>query len=161
MLSLEISDLYLDIILPERLLSPVNKELTIGSVMKDGTIHLDNFMINSLKISNDYLENEKNIKIKEIEQKETLYGKQIEGNKIKSKNIILVDDGAATGSTLIVASKWIKTFHPSHLTIATPVCPKEILKLLKNEVNDVKSIINPIFNNFTTVSKLYQGFFTC
>ena len=148
----------LDIILPKRLLSPENKELTIGSIMKDGTYHLDNFMVNSLKISNDYLEKEKNLKIKEIELRETLYGKQIEGNKLTSKNIILVDDGAATGSTLIVASKWIKTFQPNHLTIATPVCPKEILKLLKNEVNDVKSIINPLSNNFTTVSKLYQDF---
>jgi predicted phosphoribosyltransferase len=148
----------LDIILPKRLLSPRNKELTIGSVMKDGTFHLDNFMVNSLKISNDYLEKEKNLKIKEIELIETLYGKQIEGNKLKSKNIILVDDGAATGSTLIVASKWIKTFHPSHLTIATPVCPKERLKLLKSEVNDIVSLINPISRNFTTVSKFYQDF---
>jgi predicted phosphoribosyltransferase len=148
----------LDIILPKRLLSPGNKELTIGSVMKDGTSYLDNFIVNSLKISNDYLEKEKNIKIREIEQREILYGKQIDGNKIKSKNIVLVDDGAATGSTLIVASKWIKTFQPAHLTIATPVCPKEILKLLKNEVNDIKSIINPLSNNFTTISKLYQDF---
>ena len=98
----------LDIILPKRLLSPRNKELTIGSVMKDGTFHLDNFMVNSLKISNDYLEKEKNLKIKEIELIETLYGKQIEGNKIKSKNIILVDDGAATGATLITALRWIR-----------------------------------------------------
>ena len=148
----------LDIILPTRLLSPRNKELTIGSIMKDGTSHLDNFMVNSLKISNDYLEKEKNLKIKEIELRETLYGKQIEGEKLKSKNIILVDDDAATGSTLIVTSKWIKTFHPSHLTIATPVCPKERLKLLKSEVNDVVSLINPISRNFTTVSKFYQDF---
>ena len=148
----------LDIILPKRLLSPENKELTIGSVMKDGTNHLDNFEITSLKISKDYLEKEKNAKIREIEQKEILYGKQIEGNKIKSKNIILVDDGAATGSTLLVASKWIKTFHPSHLTIVTPVCPKKKLKLLKSEVNDVVSLINPFSRNFTTVSKFYQDF---
>ena len=148
----------LDIVLPKRLLSPGNKELTIGSVMKDGTYHLDNFMVNSLKISNDYLEKEKNLKIKEIEERETLYGKQIEGNKLKSKNIILVDDGVATGSTLIVASKWIKTFHPSHLTIATPICSKDVLKFLKSEVNDVVSLINPLSRNFTTVSKFYQNF---
>ena len=150
--------LILNIILPKRLLSPGNEELTIGSVMKDGTYHLDNFMVNSLKISNDYLEKEKNLKIKEIELIETLYGKQIEGNKLKSKNIILVDDGAATGSTLIVASKWIKTFYPNHLTIATPICPKDILKFLKSEVNTVVSLINPLSRNFTTVSKFYQNF---
>lgn len=148
----------LDIILPKRLLSPRNKELTIGSVMKDETYHLDNFIVNSLQISNDYLKKEKNLKIKEIELIETLYGKQIEGSKLKSKNIILVDDGAATGSTLTVASKWIKTFHPSHLTIATPVCPKERLKLLRSEVDDVVSLINPISRNFTTVSKFYQDY---
>ena len=148
----------LDIILPRRLLSPSNKELTVGSVMKDGTYHLDNFMINSLILSNYYLEKEKNLKIKEIELRETLYGKQIEGNNLTSKNIILVDDGAATGSTLIVASKWIKTFHPSNLTIAIPVCPKEVVKLLKSEVNNVVSLINPVSRNFTTVSKFYQDF---
>lgn len=148
----------LDIILPERLLSPGNKELTIGSIMKDGTYHIDNFMVNSLKISNDYLEKEKSLKIKEIELRETLYGKQMEGNKLKSKNIILVDDGAATGATLLVASKWIKTFHPTHLTIVTPICPKELLKFLKNEVNDVISLINPLSRNFTTISKFYHDF---
>ena len=148
----------LDIILPKRLLSPGNKELTIGSVMKDGTYYFDTFMVNSLKISNDYLEKERNLKIKEIELRETLYGKQIEGNKLKSKNIILVDDGAATGSTLIVASKWIKTFYPRHLTIATPICPKDILKFLKSEVNNVVSLINPLSRNFTTISKFYRDF---
>ena len=148
----------LDIILPERLLSPGNKELTIGSIMKDGTYHLDNFMVNSLKISNDYLEKEKSLKIKEIDLRETLYGKQMEGNKLKSKNIILVDDGVATGATLLVASKWIKTFHPTHLTIVTPICPKELLKFLRNEVNDVISLINPLSRNFTTISKFYQDF---
>ena len=78
--------------------------------MKDGTYHLDNFMVNSLKISNDYLEKEKNLKIKEIELKETLYGKQIEGNKLKSKNIILVDDGAATGCNINCCFKMDQNF---------------------------------------------------
>ena len=148
----------LDIVLPRRLISPINKELSIGSIMRDGMVHLDNFMINSLKVSNEYLECEKKVQIKEINQKETLYGQQIEGNKIESKNIILVDDGAATGSTLIIASKWIKTFQPNHLTIAIPVCPKEVTKLLQNEVNDVKSLITPLSHNFNTVSKFYKEF---
>jgi predicted phosphoribosyltransferase len=148
----------LDIILSSRLKTPLNKESSFGSILRDGTIYLDKFLIDSLKISNEYIENEKKVQIKEIKRKEAIYGKLIEGNKLKSKNIILVDDGAATGSTLIVVSKWIKTFQPNHLTIAIPICPKEKLKLLKNEANDVKSLINPLPHNFTTLSKFYQDF---
>ena len=96
--------------------------------------------------------------IKEIEIKEALYGKQIEGHELKSKNIILVDDGVASGSTLIVVSQWIKKFHPKYLTIATPVCPKDKLKLLKKEVKEVKSLVNPTSQNFSTLSKFYQNF---
>jgi len=44
------------------------------------------------------------------------------------------------------------------LTIATPICPKDILKFLKSEVNTVVSLINPLSRNFTTVSKFYQDF---
>ena len=59
---------------------------------------------------------------------------------------------------MIIASKWIKTFQPNHLTIAIPVCPKEVTKLLQNEVNDVKSLITPLSHNFNTVSKFYKEF---
>lgn len=148
----------LDIILPQRLVSPNNKELTIGSIMKDGSFYLEYKVINMLKISNDYLEQEKNKALEEIDKKELLYGRQINSSKIKSNVVILVDDGAATGSTLIVASRWIKRYQPVSLTIAIPICPKETLKVLKSEVDDVQSIINPSFSTFTSISKYYKDF---
>ena len=70
--------------------------------MKDGSFYLDHKTINTLKISNEYIDNEKYKALKEIQKKELLYGKRLDGSKIKSNIVILVDDGAATGSTLIM-----------------------------------------------------------
>jgi putative phosphoribosyl transferase len=148
----------LDIILPQRLVAPSNNELTIGAIMKDGSFYLDHNNINTLKISNEYLEKEKYKALKEINNKELVYGKQIDGSKIKSNIVILVDDGAATGSTLIVTSRWIKKFQPKFLTIAIPICPKNTLKVLKYEVQDIQSLFNPGWKNFTSISKFYKNF---
>lgn len=148
----------LDIILPQRLVAPYNNELTLGAIMKDGSFYLDHKTINTLKISNEYLEKEKYNALKEINKKELVYGNQINGSKIKSNIVILVDDGAATGSTLIAASRWIKKFQPKFLTIAIPICPKNTLKVLKYEVQDVQSLFNPGSTNFTCISKFYKDF---
>lgn len=148
----------LDLILPQRLVAPYNNELTIGAIMKDGSFYLEHKTINTLKISNEYIEKEKYKALKEINKKELVYGKQIDGSKIKSNIVILVDDGAATGSTLIVASRWIKKFEPKFLIIAIPICPKNTLKVLKYEVQDVQSLFNPNPKNFTSISKFYNDF---
>ena len=147
-----------DIILPQRLVSPHNRESTIGSIMKDGSTYLDYKIISKLKISDEYVEKEKNKALEEIDKKELLYGKQINSSKIRSSIVILVDDGASTGSTLVVASRWIKRFQPKSLTLAIPVCPKETIEILKSEVEDVQSLINPSSKNFTSVSKFYKDF---
>ena len=148
----------LDIILPQRLVAPYNNELTLGAIMKDGSFYLDHKTINTLKISNEYLEKEKYNALKEINKKELVYGKQINGSKIKLNIVILVDDGAATGSTLIAASRWIKKFQPKFLTIAIPICPKNTLKVLKCEAQDVQSLFNPSSKKFTSISKFYNDF---
>jgi putative phosphoribosyl transferase len=52
--------------------------------------------------------------------------------RIRDKNIIvLVDDGVATGATVIVAARWIKTINPYRLIIGVPVAPRDSVKLLK------------------------------
>jgi predicted phosphoribosyltransferase len=60
---------------------------------------------------------------------------------LNDKVVILVDDGAATGATIIVAVRSIsKRFRPKRLIIALPVTPKDIVKLLKNEADLVEVV---------------------
>ncbi|HYA84956.1 MAG TPA: hypothetical protein VEH06_16145 [Candidatus Bathyarchaeia archaeon] len=70
--------------------------------------------------------------------------------------VILVDDGAATGATVIVAARSIrKRFRPKHLIIALPVAPKDIVKLLKREAVEV--VTSPS-SHFHAVGQYYEDF---
>jgi predicted phosphoribosyltransferase len=104
-----------DIVIPRRLANPDNKENSFGAIMEDGiTTFIDKWTVNILSISDEYIEQEKKIQMQEIKRRAFLYRnseKLMEySNKINDSNktVILVDDGAASGSTLIVTAKWIK-----------------------------------------------------
>ncbi|MDR4511929.1 MAG: hypothetical protein MRJ93_09535 [Nitrososphaeraceae archaeon] len=147
-----------DILIPRRILSPFDRELSLGAIMKDNTIYLNTPLMKTLGITQSYLNLEKEKQLREIKKREILLGEQIESNKINRKDIILVDDGVATGSTLIVSSRWIRKFNPKSLIILVPVCPKSVFKLLMKEVDHIESIIIPSTKNFTTVEMFYQKF---
>jgi putative phosphoribosyl transferase len=81
------------------------------------------------------------------------------------KNIVLVDDGAATGATVIAAARWIRrrsnnTTSNQKLVIAVPVAPKDTLKLLKKEgeADHIEVITTPSTFVFKSVSQYYQSF---
>ena len=69
-----------------------------------------------------------------------------------------MDDGAATGATLISAALWIKKQHPSKLIIAIPVTSRDTLELLKNECDLVVTGTTPSTTTFKTVRQYYQEF---
>jgi predicted phosphoribosyltransferase len=148
-----------DIIIPRKLTDLDNKEHAIGAIMEDGTTHVDEELIKLLQISSEYLEKEKSEQIAEIKRRKAMYvgeGSAREDN-LENKVVILVDDGAATGATIIVAARSIrKRFRPKSLIIALPVAPKETVKLLKQEANVVDVITTP--GNFRSVGQYYQEF---
>jgi putative phosphoribosyl transferase len=69
-----------------------------------------------------------------------------------------VDDGAATGATLVAASRWIKKQKPKKIIVAIPVVPKETLELLKKESDDVQAVMVPSTTNFRSVGQYYEDF---
>ena len=122
-----------DIIIPRKLTDPDNKEQAIGAVMEDGTTYIDEELINMLQITPEYVVKEKAEQIQEIRRKDALYYRKTSINchdYLKNKATILVDDGAATGATLIAAARWLRRKHtPKRLIIAVPVAPKDTIKL--------------------------------
>lgn len=132
--------------------------------MEDESEYIDFKMVDALSISTEYIRKEKSKKIEEIKSKSLLY-RNSERLQYHTKlndtnmNVILVDDGAATGSTLISVARWIRNRNEhkfKQLIIAIPVAPKRTVNLLKSECDHLEVIISPA--KFETVSHFYKEF---
>jgi putative phosphoribosyl transferase len=154
-------DIDFDIIMPRKLTDPDNKEQAIGAVMEDGAIYLDEELICMLHITPEYLEKEKAEKIAEIRRRNTMYSidRSIKYYEhLADKTTILVDDGAATGATLIAAARWLRRHHyPKCLIIAVPVAPNDTVNLIKQEADAVEVVTSPS-STFRSVEQFYQDF---
>lgn len=153
----------LDIIMPKKLTAPYNEELAIGAIMTDGSIYL-NDLVKELSISIEYIKKEKSRQLEEIKRRDSSYCSDkthldLEKLNFDNKTIILVDDGAATGATVIVAVRWIKAnTNPHRLILAIPIIPKHTLKLLKQEdIDNIEVILSPDFN-FKSIEHYYNNF---
>jgi predicted phosphoribosyltransferase len=151
------------IIIPRKLHAPHNEELAIGSVMEDGTTYLNETLVKELDISPEYIKKEKLDQLEEIRHRTQLYsGKTFNWNQIdlSGKTVILADDGAATGATIIVAARYIKTNkNPRNFIIAIPISPKGTISTLKNEdIDQIEVITSPQNRNFLSIEQYYNDF---
>ena len=156
----------LDMMISKRLRAPHNEEMAIGAVAEDGTTYLNKTLIEELKISNEYIDKELSYQLQEIRRLSNMY---YQGKKTlldekhvtdSDKTIVVVDDGAATGSTLIATSRSLrKKYNPTSIIVAITVSPKSTVDRLEREgVDHIEVIISPNDGNFTTVEQFYQNF---
>ena len=156
----------LNMMISKRLRAPYNEEVAIGAVSEDGTTYLNESLIEELKISKEYINNEKSYQLQEIKRRANLYyqGKKTFLYKkyipITDKTIILVDDGAATGSTLIASLRSLrKTRNPKRIIVAIPVAPRSTVDLLRSEdIDHVEVITCPVDKNFESIEQFYHNF---
>src|SRR5581483_7698452 len=126
-------DAKLDIIVSRKIGAPLNEEFAIGAVMPDGTYLVDNDTVLALNISQNYIESQVNFKVKEIEHRLLNYrGSKEYDTQLRGKIVILVDDGIATGATILSAVQWLKTKQTcQQLIIAVPVGPLDTVDKLR------------------------------
>jgi len=156
----------LDIVFSKRLRAPHNEEMAIGAVVEDGTVYLNKSLLEELKISDEYINNEISYQLQEIKRQANLYydGKKgpMDEKRItaKDKTIVIVDDGAATGSTVLATVKSLrKGYSPKCIIVAITVSPKSTVDLLRREgVDHVEVITSPADNNFRSIEQFYQNF---
>jgi putative phosphoribosyl transferase len=146
-----------DIVIPRKLRAPNNSENAIGAIMQDGSVYLENTLLESMNVSNQYLEMEISEQKKEIHRRMGMYRPETAKEyKIKGRTVVLVDDGAATGATIIAAAGWIRKQNPKRLIIAIPVAPSQVKMALRQQADDLEIIYAP--SNFTRVAQFYQNF---
>lgn len=151
------------IIIPRKLHAPHNEELAIGAIMEDGTTYLNETIVKEIEISPEYIKKEKLEQLQEIKRRTQLYsGKRFNWNQndLRGRTVILADDGAATGSTIIVAARYLKANkYPWKVIIAIPISPKGTINTLKSEgIDQIEVITSPQNRNFVSIEQYYQNF---
>ena len=146
----------LDLIIARKIGAPYQHELAIGATGGDGFLMLNEKLISRLGVSPDYIEKTAVREQKEIRRRLELY----RGNRplpvIEERLVILVDDGVATGYTLLAAIRSIAEQKPADLVLAVPVGPPETLAELKKEVNALVYLEAPV--DFAAVGQFYNDF---
>lgn len=141
----------LEILLVKKIGHPLNKECAIGAVSLDERI-----ILNPEEASEDYIESEtQRVRDKMRAQYEMFFGDR-DPISLENKKVIIVDDGIATGNTLLMVIEVVKKANPEKIIVAVPVAPIEIISKLKSIVDEVICLETPY--NFNAVGAHYRNF---
>jgi predicted phosphoribosyltransferase len=120
----------LDIVVSRKIGAPDNPELAIGAVMPDGSYVLNEDIVRMLNVPKSYITEQAAVQKKEIERRlQSFRGENsdyyYDYNNFEGKTVVLVDDGIATGATILSAAQWLKTKQNccKILIVAVPVAP--------------------------------------
>ncbi len=145
----------LEALVVKKIGAPDNPELAVGGVAPKKTVFWNEELIQSLGINNE--EKNRLKKLKEIEREEQ--EKVLRGGKpleILGKTVILVDDGVATGASVVAAALFLKKEKAKKIVLATPVIAKDTLRYIKRYFDSM--IYLKSADEFQAVGQFYRSF---
>ena len=149
-------DADLDIVLSRKLGAPGNPELAIGAVAEDGKVFLHRMLMDSLGVSDAYIQEEKTRQMAEIARRSDLIRRILFGVPLTGRVVIVTDDGVATGATMRAALWVAKQEKPSRLICALPVGPEDTIIGLSQDADDTICLRSP--PDFAAVGQFYRIF---
>ncbi|WP_457564277.1 phosphoribosyltransferase [Caminibacter sp.] len=151
----------LDILFVKKIPSPFNEEAAIGSVSESGQVFLNKEAIERLKAMgfeniDEYIREKAIEKIQDMARKREKY--KIEPIPLEDKDVILVDDGVATGASMYLAAQSVVRDLPRSIIIAVPVAPldENVLGMLKDVSHHLEILQTPPM--FMSVGQWYEDF---
>ena len=145
----------LDVVLVRKLRAPHQPELALGSVNESGWIYLADFA-QLYGGSSDYLEGEKRTQMETIRQRRAQYTPIRPPIDPAGRIVIVIDDGLATGATMISALHGLRAMKPAKLICAIPVSPPDTLAKVADLADEVVCLEAPPL--FQAVGQFYQYF---
>jgi putative phosphoribosyl transferase len=146
----------LDLIITRKIGAPHQRELAIGATSGDGFVMLNEELISRIGVFPDYVKKAAAREQAEIARRLKLYRGDRPLPKIKDRLVLVVDDGVATGYTMLAALRSLREQKPAELALAVPVGPPETFDRLNKEVEALIYLEAPV--DFAAVGQFYRHF---
>lgn len=127
----------LDVFLVRKVGVPGHEEFAMGAVATGGTTVLNEDAVQSLGVPSHVIEESLAAAFEELARREGLYRNDRPPPDVRHKTVILIDDGLATGSSMLAAVRAVRQLEPDRIVVAAPVAapgPCEALRALADEV---------------------------
>jgi len=146
----------LDIVCPRKIGAPSNPEYAIGAVTETG----EGIITAPYDVPEKYIKEKMAEEIAEAERRLKLYRGSKPPREFQGKIILLIDDGLATGSTMLAAIRSVRKSNPEKIVVAVPVAPYDTLSKIEEEANEVICLhprrdfmaVGQFYNKFTETS---------
>jgi predicted phosphoribosyltransferase len=146
----------LDVWIVRKLGLPGHEELAIGAIASGGIRILNKDIIQAVGVSQNTINNVTEEEIRELKRREGQYRGHRPALNLSDRSVILIDDGLATGASMLAAVHALRTQNPARIVIAVPAAAPQAIELLRPEVDEVISVIAPY--EFKGVGNWYEDF---
>lgn len=141
----------LEIVLTKKIGHPANKEYAIGAASLT-----DYFVIPHENVSEEYIQRELGKIRNRLKEMYTQFMGDREPENLKGKTVIVIDDGIATGNTLLGTVNVLRKSNPAKIVIGVPVASQSAVQKLSKEVDEVIAVMTP--EVFHGVGAFYEDF---
>ncbi|PTR14794.1 putative phosphoribosyltransferase [Nitrosospira sp. Nsp2] len=145
----------MDVVLVRKLRAPGNPEFAIGSVDESGWVYLADYA-SQVGASDEYIRQEVATQLEAIRQRRAQYTPVRAPIDPAGRVVIVIDDGLATGATMIAALHALEAKQPKELICAVPVAPPDTIEKVSAKADRVVCLSAPI--NFGAVAQFYMDF---
>ena len=148
--------LPLDVFVVSKIGIPWDNEVAMGALAEGGMQVLDLSVVKSLCVSEQNVKEATETARKELEIRESLYCGGRPPLELEGKIVIVVDDGIATGCSILAAVAAIRRKSPGRVVVAVPVAPASGCSAIRMEADEVISVAEP--EMFLAISQWYEDF---
>jgi len=146
----------LDVFLVRKLGVPNWPELAMGAIAGGGGRILNDRMIQRLGVTSEQLDAVIARETDELRRRELAYRGDDRVLHLDGRQVILVDDGIATGATMLAALQAVRSCGPRRVVVAVPVGPRSVFRRLREEADEVVFASMP--DRFEAVGQVFADF---